>query len=182
MIVPILIFALFFGLVDQFILDNALTGWVGDSAEKYWYWGVWVLVWLVFIIGDKLLKAIDSKGEAVLKKLGDINSNLDQVKEEVEWVRRNNQNSVENHRAPKVEDISKDGPWASEEHDTKQSTQSEADDTWHDQFPSLPPAEKSKAYKVGQNMRHFYFREQKVLFLLFLIAVVLVLISWSTIS
>ena len=57
MIVPILIFALFFGLVDQFILDNALTGWVGDSAEKYWYWGVWVLVWLVFIIGDKLLKA-----------------------------------------------------------------------------------------------------------------------------
>ena len=72
MLLIFLILALL-GLVNEFVLDGALTDWVSKNAEVNWHWGIWIMVWLLYVIGDKILKRISSNGENVLNKLNEIN-------------------------------------------------------------------------------------------------------------
>ena len=76
MLLSVLILA-FLGLVNEFVLDGALTDWVSKNAEVNWHWGIWIMVWLLYVIGDKILKRISSNGENVLNKLNEINVNLE---------------------------------------------------------------------------------------------------------
>ena len=95
----LLILALLVGLVNQFVLDDALTDWVSDNAKAYWYWGVWVLVGLIYVIGDKLLKTASSTGDDVLEKLNEINTNLEQMANHLDrlsWPANNGQHSSSN--------------------------------------------------------------------------------------
>ncbi len=95
----LLILALLVGLVNQFVLDGALTDWVSDNAKAYWYWGVWVLVGLIYVIGDKLLKTASSTGDDVLEKLNEINTNLEQMANHLDrlsWPAHNGQRSSSN--------------------------------------------------------------------------------------
>ena len=78
------------GLINLIFLDGALTDWISNRAEQQWFWGIWVLVWLIYVIGDKLLKATSSASQDVLLKLNEINESLDRVREEIEWAGRNN--------------------------------------------------------------------------------------------
>ena len=78
-----LVIAALIGLINQFVLDDALTDWVTNNAEEYWFWGILILVWLIWIIGDKLLKAASFVGDGVLQELNKINSNLDQIREDL---------------------------------------------------------------------------------------------------
>ena len=73
------------GLVNQLVLNGALTDWIADNAEEYWFWGVWILVWLLWVIGDKLLKALASNGADTLRALDEVNYNLEQIRQEIKW-------------------------------------------------------------------------------------------------
>ena len=81
-------------LINQFILDRALTDWIYNFVEKYWYWGIWVLVVLISIIGDRLLKASSSSKNDVnhiLEKIDEIYANLYTLRKHTAWAGRNNQ-------------------------------------------------------------------------------------------
>jgi len=81
------------GLINLIFLDGALTDWISNRAEQQWFWGIWFLVWLIYVIGDKLLKATLAGSQDVLLKLNEINENLDRVREEIEWAGRNNESN-----------------------------------------------------------------------------------------
>ena len=186
-LVPLLVFAGLVGLINQFILDDALTDWVANNAEQYWYWGIWILVWLIYIIGDKLLKATSSKGEAVLEKLDEINTNidratnrLDRLSDEILWAARDNQSSPTNRGEPKDKgkdkDRERDGPWVAKEQPTTATKRREADDNWHDQF-TAPPKEKSKAEKLGNYIRDRTTLSPRALNIFFWVFVIMIALA-----
>ena len=102
------------GLVNQLVLNGALTDWIADNAEEYWFWGVWILVWLLWVIGDKLLKALASNGADTLRALDEVNYNLEQIRQEIKWSSVDTQMSPTQSLQVKESVEEQAGPWEAE--------------------------------------------------------------------
>ena len=65
--------ALAFGIIDDFILDSSLNTAIKSFAKDHYYWGIWILVFLTYLIGDYVVKELKEANE----KLENIQSNLE---------------------------------------------------------------------------------------------------------
>lgn len=104
------------------------------------------------MIGDKLLKATASNGADVLRKLDEVNDNLEQIREEIKWSGLNTQISPTESLQVKEGIKKQDGPWEAEGRRTAAAKSGSSDDHWDDQF-SAPQKNKTKAEKASNYVR-----------------------------
>ena len=79
------VIAFLFGVINQFLLNNAVSNWVANNAEQYWFWSVWIVVFLIYLIGDKILKAMTDLSflSDIKKELVDANERLLEIQQEI---------------------------------------------------------------------------------------------------
>ena len=58
-------FSLCAGVLDEYLYNNQLEKFIFNKNQDLWHWAVWLVIFLIYIIGEKILKQLDALNKRV---------------------------------------------------------------------------------------------------------------------